>query len=35
MIDFDIFQGLKFRILMWKNPSDFSWAKFHSKYLGL
>jgi len=30
-----IFQGLKMRILVEKNPSNFSLAKFHSKYFGL
>jgi len=29
-----IFQSLKLRILMGKKPSNFSWAKFHPKYLG-
>jgi len=30
-----IFQSLKFRILMEKNPCNFSKAEFHSKYFGL
>jgi len=37
-LEFDnsgIFQSLKFRISMEKNPSNFSYAKFHSKYFGL
>jgi len=31
----DIFQSLKFRILIEKNLSNFSLSKFHSKYFGL
>jgi len=30
-----ISQSLKFLILMEKNPSNFSYAKFHSQYFGL
>jgi len=30
-----ITQSRKFRISMEKNPSNFSLAKFHSKYFGL
>jgi len=30
-----VFQSLKLRILMEKNPFKFSYAEFHSEYLGL
>jgi len=30
-----IFQSLKLRILVEKNPFNFSLARFHSKYFGL
>jgi len=34
-INLGIFQSLKVRILVEKNPSNFSEAKFHAEYFGL